>query len=440
MNGKINLTITVSAALLCAASAGAAVSPAGTNSPPITNTLSLEALVAEALERNSELKFYEAEIDAARAEARNAGRLARPELEVSVGYKNARDRANRFLGEGAAWSVELKQPLEWPGRLGLRKAIANRDVALAELGLAQFRFALAGRVRSVAHDLAVAQQRTVASRAAADRFSELRQTFMARDPAGLTPLLETRVIEASTVKAEHTAAEAEHDVEHLAIELNYLRGRSPTTPLRVAETPLHFGVAPGLNELFAAAATNNFELRLRVAEFEQQGFRISLARNERFPSFSVGPVISEERAGDHERIVGVALSLPLPLWQNNRARVETAEARRGQAEAALESTRRRIERDLADHAHKYEHALGVLAKWRPDAMEHFREAAELADRHYRLGAVPVNTYVELQRQYVEAVEALLEARREALAAAHTLELLSGLALPVSSETTREQGK
>jgi hypothetical protein len=34
------------------------------------------------------------------------------------------------------------------------------------------------------------------------------------------------------VKAEHTAAEAEHDVEHLSIELNYWRGQSPNAPVR----------------------------------------------------------------------------------------------------------------------------------------------------------------------------------------------------------------
>jgi cobalt-zinc-cadmium efflux system outer membrane protein len=320
----------------------------------------------------------------------------------------------------------------------LRKAIANRDVALAELGLARFRSSLAGKVRALAHDLAVAQQRAASGRAVAERLRELRETLVARDPAGLTPLLETRVIEASEVKTEHTAAEAEHDVEHLVIELNYWRGQPPATPLRVAEDPPPFGPVPKLENLHNAAATNNFDLRVRVAELEQQGFKVDLARHERFPSFAIGPAISEERAGDRERIIGVAVSLPLPLWQNNRAKVEAAEARRTQAGAALEAAQRRLESDVADDWHKYEHALRVLAKWRPDAIAHFQEAAELADRHYRLGAVPLSTYVELQRQYVEAVEALLNARKEALEAAHRLEALTGLPVLVSTPAKEEK--
>jgi outer membrane protein, heavy metal efflux system len=412
----------------CAASLAASDQHPATNAP-----VSMDQLVTEALRHNPELKFYQAEIAAVRAEAKNAGRLAAPQVETSVGHKSARDRGLRE--EGVAWSLALRQPIEWPGRLGLRKAIANRDVELAELGLTNFRATLAGKVRSTAYDLAVAQQRVAASRPVANRLRELRETLVARDPGGVTPLLEVRVIEATEVKAEHEAAEAEHDLEHLAIELNYLRGQPPTTPIRVEEPNLNFSPAPEFPGLYGAAATNNFALRLRIAEFEQQGFKIALARNERFPAFTVGPVVSEEKAGERERIIGLSISAPLPLWQNNRARVEAAEARRTQAEAAIESARRQLERDVADYAHKYAHALGVLAKWRPDAIEHFREASELADRHYRLGAVPVSTYVELQRQYVEAVEALLDARKEALAAASQLELLTGWKAPLT--TTKE---
>ena len=59
-------------------------------------------------------------------------------------------------------------------------------------------------------------------------------------------------------------------------------------------------------------------------------------------------------------------------------------------------------------------------------MDEFRKAAELADRHYRLGAVPIAIYVELQKQYLEAVEALLDTRREALEAGQQIQLLTGL--------------
>jgi cobalt-zinc-cadmium efflux system outer membrane protein len=56
-----------------------------------------------------------------------------------------------------------------------------------------------------------------------------------------------------------------------------------------------------------------------------------------------------------------------------------------------------------------------------------------------LGAVPISTYVELQEQYLDAVEGLLETRREALEAASDLEVLTGLPLPLARNTPTPTG-
>src|SRR5262245_43874239 len=93
-----------------------------------TNALPLNALVDEALERNPELKFYQSEIAAAKAGRKAAGLLSNPELSGSIGHKTAQDRSSGLSAEGVAWSVSVAQPFEWPGRIGLRKAIANRDI------------------------------------------------------------------------------------------------------------------------------------------------------------------------------------------------------------------------------------------------------------------------------------------------------------------------
>jgi outer membrane protein, heavy metal efflux system len=89
-----------------------------------------------------------------------------------------------------------------------------------------------------------------------------------------------------------------------------------------------------------------------------------------------------------------------------------------------------VERQVIAAAQTYEAKVKAMADWRPDSVQHFREAADLADRHYRLGSVPVATYVELQKQYLEAVQSLLDTKREALEAAAQIELLTGLSKPL----------
>src|SRR3954468_14913107 len=127
-----------------------------------TNQLTVDGMVQEALERNAEIKFYQAEIAAAKAGRKTAGQIGNPELSTSLGHK--RVSSGSFAGEGVAWSVSVTQPFEWPGRLGLRKAIANRDVELAELGFDRFRTALAGRVRVLAYGVFAAEQKAAVAR------------------------------------------------------------------------------------------------------------------------------------------------------------------------------------------------------------------------------------------------------------------------------------
>ena len=403
-----------------------------TNPPAAPNATTLDTLVADALAKNPELKFYEAEITAAQAGRKTAGLLANPELSGGVGHKTV--RGGGMSAEGVAWSVSVVQPFEWPGRLGLRKAVANRDIELAQLGYERFKIALAGRVRTLGYGLFAAQEKAETAMEVAERFKALREVLVQRDPAGLTPLLETRVIEATELNAQRKASEALLATQSALLELNQLRGVAPDTRLSVSQTQLAFRPPEDRNALMALARTNNFELRVRAAELAQQGFRVDLAKNERYPTISVGPSISEERAGDRERTIGVGISLPLPLWNRNRGNIEAAAARQMQAEVSLNVTEREIQRKVIEAALIYETKLREMAKWRPDAVQHFREAAELADRHYRLGAVPIATYVELQKQYLEAVEGLLDTKKEALEAAAQLELLTGLPLPLSKTT------
>ena len=104
--------------------------------------VNIDAIVADITAHHPELRFYEDELAAAKAELRSAGALSNPELALQAGRKRSRDLTGVLVGEGTVWSVTVNQTFEWPGRLALRKAIANRQVELAQLGVARFRAAL----------------------------------------------------------------------------------------------------------------------------------------------------------------------------------------------------------------------------------------------------------------------------------------------------------
>ncbi|RXK54387.1 TolC family protein [Oleiharenicola lentus] len=406
----------------------AGVARAQSASDETAPAVSLSTLVSEITTKNPERQFYQEEIAAAKAGVRISSRLSDPELSFDIGQKRLKDSSGAKIGDGAVWSVSVTQTFEWPGRLSLRKAIANRQVELAELGVARFENALTARARTLAFGLYSANAKAAAIREVSDRFSALKETFLARDPAGVTPLLETRVIEASELALQRRATEAELAVQAALIELNQLRGVAVDAPLRVAAPALGFTSLPATSDLLAAAHEKNFDYRMRLVELEQQGFAVSLARNERYPGISVGPYLSRDNVGDRETIVGLGLSVPLPVTGRTGAAVDVANARRRQAEAAVLVALRELDREVITSALAFATKLAESRRWSPDAVHKFREAADLADRHYRTGAVPIATYVELQNSYLDAVEALFDTQSETLAAGLKVQQLTGIEL------------
>ena len=91
----------------------------------------------------------------------------------------------------------------------------------------------------------------------------------------------------------------------------------------------------------------------------------------------------------------------------------------------MQATARELEREVATAALVYKNSRKRLQTWSPERIQSLQEATELADRHYRLGAVPVATYIELQQNYLEALEAINDVKAEALEAGLELEQLIG---------------
>lgn len=386
----------------------------------------VEALIGRALAENPEIRFYEAQLDVGRAELTSAA--ARPNPTVSVGCGLKRVKSGGGIDNGHAVSVSLSQRIEFPQRIRLRKAIANRQIELARLGLEKFRMTIGNRIRVAAFGWQAARERAEVADGVAQRTAGLLEALTQRDPAGVAPLLERRVIEAHLVQLRRQARGFAREAAEHRRELNYLAG----APLE-SDAPLRV-MRPGLPKLpddaglMSVAETNSFDLKFHVEEIAQQGFRVKLAKHERLPSVTVEPFFARETGGGPQNIVGMGISLPLPIWNRNEGGIKAAEARERQLQASVGVTLRQLHRDLVLHAAAYRSAKAQLAEWNDGAVGEFKKAAEMGDRHFRLGAIEVSTYLELQTQYLDAIDSLLEQKEEAYEHLLELELLTGMRL------------
>jgi len=388
----------------------------------------VNSLVQKALATHPELRYYEAQIAVAEGGKTKAGEIQNPDLMTGVGNWRVRDLATNNVSDGPTWAVQLTQTFEWPGRLSLRKAIAQKDIELAQLGLEQLRAALAARVRTISWKMLAAQEKTKAADEVAKRFHSLAEVLLQRDPAGAAPRLEARIIQASALTLGAEATLARNELASARFELNQLLGEKAEHPLELKMENLTLNPPPALEPLLVNARKKNFDLRARIIDVQQQGYEVKLAENERWPSITVQPYIQRQQNETRETQVGIGVSIPLPLWNRNKGAIKAAKAKEVQAEVMLTAQMRQLERDVAAQASHYKIHVEELAKWPADTLASFRKAATEADEHYRLGALPLSTYTELQRQYIDSVKAVLESQLGAVDARLQLEQLTGTKL------------
>ena len=389
-------------------------------------TLSIDALARNVVANNPERRFYVEQIGLAGIERDSSNRLPDPEMSVEFGQRRTADGVTGMpTGTGPAYGVSVMQPLDFAGRGALREAIARHQIVLAQIGLAQFDATLVSRAQSLGYALFAAGQKAAAARDVAARMRKLAQVMAQRDSAGPAPALDAAILEASAMTSERNAAIADAQADVTIYELNQLRSARLDARIRISQPDVPLRALPTVVRMAQDVDTNNFELQSLRAQSQQQRLRVDLAQKSRLPNVAVGPYYSSAKSDIRETNVGIRLSTTLPLWNSQAAGVAQEQGRQSQSDVALLAAKRRIARQVYEQAALYEAKRKTLTGWPASAIDKFAAAAATADDNFRQGSIPVATYVEMQRQYLDALSAVLDTKREALDALLQLRALNG---------------
>lgn len=383
---------------------------AGTNTP--ANVLTLSAAVDLALTNNPSLRVLRAEIAAARGEVTTAKTWANPEVSASPGFKSARNPSDTmFHGD-----FGVEQTFEWPGKRALRRAVAETAVSARQRALDGFRSQLAVQVRRAYWTLLAARE-GVALR---EQRLTLARSFVAaakkRAEGGFAPGFEVTKAEVEAVAAQKSLREAQARQDAARVTLNALLGRPPDEPLAVTGPLPRAVMQPDPVGLLAKALGSNPAIQIQAAEVERSGLNLQSVRKSRLPDFKIGPNIEYTR---DEQIVGLGISLPLPLWDKKKGEIATATAAQEKALAELENLRREIRRDVTLAAQNLTAAQESLAFYTPAVRDKLRAALDAAEAGYADGRTPLLLYLEAQRtyfdtqaDYFDALQKVFEARAD----------------------------
>ncbi len=401
--------------------------------PPAPSSSSIEGLVNQALAENAELRVFEAELNAAKGQRTQAGFFKNPEISTEIGSREVRDSENVLQGNGTTFSLSVMQTFEFPGKGTLRKAIANKNIEIAELGLEQFRLALAGQVRVLAYEHLAAMSEAEAAEAVYKQSSELASQLNSQSNFGARLQIEIRLVQASLVELGAAIKEASLRREETRTQLNALLGRPQSLPLRITDplTP----PAKKLNEntLVFAAQENNPLLKIRQRELERSSRELTAVRLDIAPDFAIGPFFSRDVAGDTEQNFGGAISATVPLWDWNIGNIRSAKARLEAAAALRVKAERDTEAQILSRLKAYDLTRRQLGMIPSGLLKNIQEASTLADTQFRNGSIGAQLYLDTQSAYLNSLRASQNAVLDAWRTLLDLNLLTGGRLDASKE-------
>jgi hypothetical protein len=257
---------------LASLSAGLASAQEPTGPGPVPP---LEALVAEALAQNPDVRALQEVLEAARARPEQAKAL--PDPMVSVLYVN--DGWSPSLGERDMTTLGVmgSQALPWPGKRGLRESIAAQDAAFPAERLERQRLAVAAGVRRAFWGLVLAQESLGLLGEQEGVWKEAEAVARARYAVGQGAQQDVLRAQVEITRFEPLRAEQEAGIAAREAELSRLVGREVKRDA-VAGVRLALRTEPrDLAALQAQAEATLPELRAGAAGLEREQLAIDLA-------------------------------------------------------------------------------------------------------------------------------------------------------------------
>lgn len=361
---------------------------------PAGRPLSLDVLVAAALARNPEVKAAEARLAAAKAKIPQAGALADPRVGVAFDDVPVRT-ADPTEGDRQGF---VMQDLPFPGKLGLRADVAEKEAAAVAAALAAKERDVVAEVKKAFYELYAAERALAIQEEQiklVEQFVAIAQTKYETGKATQQDLLKAQV-ELLMLQNDLLMLQAERATAR--VDLNRVLYRPAQAQLGLTpETPVEVG-GQDLAALRRAALERRPELRAAWAEVEKSAKARELAeKNRNLPDFTVEWRYMSSRGEMEDRWMG-GLSLNLP-WFNPMHAYEVKETRAMAAASRSEllATRSTALAGVESGFAKVETSRRLVQLFRTSLLPQAEQALAAAQKGYETDRVDFLSLVDSER-------------------------------------------
>ena len=369
--------------------------------------LTLDQALAQALSHNRDLASLQLGAEAARGQIDQAGLKPNPALEAGA-------QTDLLTGNTGArkFDLGLTQAIPLHNRLRELQSLARIGIPAAGAELANRQRLLVGEITQAFVDLLVLDRQVVLREHLIETSRRLVELSRARAKAG-----EVSAVEVNAAALELAKLEQEHGVL-LAERANRVERLKPLLGL-VPEEPLEIAgdLDPLLSALSAAAAGerltwNRPDLKLASLAIERIDAEQRVAEAELRGDLTVGATYGYERSatGDADHLLGVKMSIPLPLRNKNQGRLRELRAERTRAQREAVALELMVVSEVASARQRVAQFQKILDGYHTAVLPLGEAAERDLAAAYQQGQVPLFQVIQSQQQRFALEAGALEAR------------------------------
>ena len=387
--------------------------PPPTALPEVVDALTLERLEEMALTGNPTICRAYAMVGAARGNWVQVGLKPNP----SVGYEGQQ------LGSGGLaeqHGVLFSHEIPTGGKLRLNRAVAQGEILIAEQELAAQRQRVLTDVRIAYYQVLVAQRQVELAdeliRVSGEGSQSVDALFRARE-VGRVDVLQAQL---EGEQAQILLQDARNRYDAAWRSLAAILGNPAFPPQTLFGDPSGPPRGIEFEETLARLQAQSPEIGAAVAELERARLAINRARVQPIPNVTFQGLVNWQDNGiGGKPDGGVALSVPLPIFDKNQGAIMRAEREAAAARYAVSQVELDLQNRLAPVFEAYANACNQVSRYRETILPAAEESLTLTRQMYQAGEANYlglltaqRTFAQTNRNYLDSVLQLRIAETE----------------------------
>lgn len=323
------------------------------------------------------------------------------------------------------WGLGIAQTFEVAGQQGDRRTAAEQSLAATRQVITETRRQVRAEVESSFVRVLSLQSRIQTEEATLNLIEDAAKAVGKRVAAGEDSRLDGNLAKVEAERAQNQVSLLREQLIQARAELAALLQLPPDELPQVQGVLDPVSVPYSLEDLLNSAAERPVLQALGHREQVAKS-RLELERAARYPDVTVGLGTGREGSNDaREKIVGLSISLPLPLFRQNAGGIGRATTEFTQTQIEREATGRDVRAQVVALWERFSNLKARVQRLNESVLPSLQENQRLSSISFRAGEIGLLQLLLVNRQVLDGQRDLLDARTDLRLSQVALEAAAG---------------